>query len=37
MTNKINKLQKILNFKFHNTDLLLQAITHKSFNTKKKL
>ena len=35
MTNKINKLQKILNFKFHNTDLLLQAITHKSFNTKK--
>ena len=32
---KINKLQKILNIKFKDTDLLLQAITHKSYNTKK--
>ena len=31
---KINKLQKILNVKFNNTDLLIQAITHKSFNPK---
>ena len=31
---KINKLQKILNIKFNNTDLLLQAITHKSYNSK---
>jgi len=31
---KINKLQKILNIKFNNTNLLLQAITHKSYNSK---
>tara|TARA_B100000965_G_scaffold205471_1_gene171593 strand:- start:210 stop:878 length:669 start_codon:yes stop_codon:yes gene_type:complete len=31
---KINKLQKILNIKFNNTDLLLRAITHKSYNSK---
>ena len=31
---KINKLEKILNIKFNNTDLLLQAITHKSYNSK---
>tara|TARA_Y100000590_G_scaffold446343_1_gene579912 strand:+ start:2418 stop:3089 length:672 start_codon:yes stop_codon:yes gene_type:complete len=31
---KINKLQKNLNIKFNNTDLLLQAITHKSYNPK---
>ena len=31
---KINKLQKNLNIKFNNTDLLLQAITHKSYNLK---
>tara|TARA_B100000965_G_scaffold406184_1_gene443759 strand:+ start:853 stop:1518 length:666 start_codon:yes stop_codon:yes gene_type:complete len=31
---KINKLQKILNIKFNNLDLLIQAITHKSFNPK---
>ena len=31
---QINKLQKILNIKFNNTDLLLQAITHKSYNSK---
>ena len=31
---KINKLQKILNIKFNITDLLLQAITHKSYNSK---
>ncbi len=31
---KINKLQKILNIKFNNTDLLQQAITHKSYNSK---
>ena len=30
----INKLQKILNIKFKNTNLLLQAITHKSYNSK---
>tara|TARA_B100000029_G_scaffold255903_1_gene252713 strand:+ start:2418 stop:3083 length:666 start_codon:yes stop_codon:yes gene_type:complete len=35
MKYKINKLQKILNYKFNNTDLLLQAITHKSYNSKK--
>ncbi len=34
MKNKINQLQKILNINFNNTDLLLQAITHKSFNPK---
>ena len=32
---KINKLQKILNIKFKDPSLLLQAITHKSYNTKK--
>ena len=32
---KINKLQKILNIKFSDIDLLTQAITHKSYNTKK--
>ena len=32
---KINKLQKILNIKFKDPVLLLQAITHKSYNTKK--
>ena len=31
---KINKLQKILNYKFNNTNLLLQAMTHKSYNSK---
>jgi ribonuclease-3 len=31
---KINKLQKILNIKFNDTDILIQAITHKSFNSK---
>ena len=31
---KINKLQKNLNIKFNNTDLLVQAITHKSYNPK---
>ena len=35
MKQKINKLQKILNYKFNNTDLLVQAITHKSYNSKK--
>ena len=34
MKNKINQLQKILNINFNNTGLLLQAITHKSFNQK---
>ena len=34
MKAKINKLQKILNIKFNNTNLLLQAITHKSYNSK---
>ena len=32
---KINKLQKILNIKFIDTDILIQAITHKSYNSKK--
>ena len=32
---KINKLQKILKIKFNDTDLLIQAITHKSYNSKK--
>ena len=31
---KINKLQKILNIKFNNINILIQAITHKSFNSK---
>ena len=31
---KINKLQKNLNIKFNNTNLLVQAITHKSYNPK---
>ncbi len=35
MKYKINKLQKILNCKFNDTDLLVQAITHKSYNSKK--
>tara|TARA_Y100000590_G_scaffold437843_1_gene559957 strand:+ start:40 stop:705 length:666 start_codon:yes stop_codon:yes gene_type:complete len=35
MKYKINKLQKILNYKFNDTDLLVQAITHKSYNSKK--
>ena len=30
----INKLQKILNIKFNNTNLLMQAITHKSYDAK---
>jgi len=30
----INKLQKILNIKFNNTNLLIQAITHKSYDAK---
>ena len=34
MNVNINKLQKILNIKFKNTNLLLQAITHKSYNSK---
>ena len=33
MEHKINKLQKILDVKFKNTDLLKQAITHKSYNS----
>ena len=32
---KINKLQKVLNIKFKNIDILVQAITHKSFDSKK--
>ncbi len=31
---KIKKLQKILNIKFSNEELLVQALTHKSFNSK---
>jgi len=34
MENKINKLQKILGVKFREKKLLVQAITHKSYNTK---
>ncbi len=34
MKAKINRLQKILNIKFNNTDLLIQAVTHKSYNSK---
>ena len=35
---KINyqDLQKKINFKFKNLDLLIQSLTHKSFDTKKK-
>ena len=32
MNYKIRKLQKILNLKFKNPDLLMQAITHKSYD-----
>ena len=32
---KINKFQKNLNIKFKNIDLLIQAVTHKSYNPKK--
>ena len=32
---KINKLQKILNIKFNNSNILTQAITHKSYDSKK--
>ena len=35
MNNNINQLQKKLKINFKNSDLLLQAITHKSFNSKK--
>jgi len=35
MENKIYKLQKILNINFNNTNLLKQAITHKSYDSKK--
>jgi len=35
MKHRINKLQKILNYNFNKTDLLVQAITHKSYNKKK--
>ena len=31
---KNNKLQKILNIKFNNINILTQAITHKSYNSK---
>ena len=31
---KINKLQKILNINFNDINILIQAITHKSFNSK---
>ena len=30
---QINKLQKVLNIKFDNTKLLIQSITHKSYNS----
>ena len=33
MENKINKLQKILGIKFREKKLLIQAITHKSYNS----
>ncbi len=33
MESKINKLQKILNIKFNNTKILIQAITHKSYDS----
>ena len=32
MKTKINKLEKNLNIKFNNRNLLLQALTHKSLN-----
>jgi len=32
---KINKLQKILNIKFNDINILMQAITHKSYDSKK--
>ena len=35
MENKVNKLSELLNIKFNNTKLLLQAITHKSFDSNK--
>tara|TARA_Y100000768_G_C23969485_1_gene679771 strand:- start:753 stop:1418 length:666 start_codon:yes stop_codon:yes gene_type:complete len=35
MKTKINKLEKNLNIKFNNRNLLLQALTHKSYNSKK--
>ena len=34
MNVKNNKLQKILNIKFNNINILIQAITHKSCNSK---
>ena len=34
---KIKKLQKILKIKFNDINLLIQAITHKSYDAKKKL
>ena len=36
---KINyqDLQKKINFKFKNLDLLIQSLTHKSFDAKKKM
>ncbi len=34
MENKIKELQKIINIKFNNKDILIQAITHKSYNSK---
>ena len=30
---QVNKLQKILNIKFNNTKLLIQSMTHKSYNS----
>ena len=33
MNNQITKLQKILNIKFNNSKLLIQSITHKSYNS----
>ena len=33
MENKINKLQKILNIKFNNPNILIRAITHKSHDS----
>ena len=35
MENKVNKLSELLNIKFNNKKLLLQAITHKSFDSNK--
>ena len=35
MEEKIKNLQKILDIKFSNINLLIQAITHKSYNAKK--